>query len=282
LISESSTLLLFTCGPGAIGLGFEPPAGTPVGPSIQKDRSRTWGARSSGLSLLVHRRNCSRDSHRDPAALFVRSAIRAMNLHLTNLVDRRPELASCHEEIDRVFAALCGSLRQGGKLLLCGNGGSAADAEHWTGELLKGFCSKRPLSTQDKASLPADLGAKLQGGIPAIPLTGFTALTTAFSNDVDPSLTFAQLVWALGKPGDVLIGISTSGNAANVCAAMGAAQAKGLVRIGLTGQTGGKLLPLTDLCIRVPATETYRIQEFHLPVYHCLSLMLEDEFFPSI
>ena len=205
-----------------------------------------------------------------------------MNPHLTNLFDRRPELQACHEQIDQVFHAMCRSLRGGGKLLMCGNGGSAADAEHWTGELLKGFCSKRPLSALEKEKLPAEMRDKLQGGIPAIPLTGFTALTTAFNNDVDPHLTFAQLVWALGRPGDVLVGISTSGNAANIGSAMKAAEARGLVRIGLTGQSGGKLLPLTDLCIRVPATETFRVQELHLPVYHCLSLMLEDEFFPSI
>jgi D-sedoheptulose 7-phosphate isomerase len=205
-----------------------------------------------------------------------------MNPHLVQLLDRRPELESCRDDINEVFLACCQSLRNGGKLLLAGNGGSAADADHWTGELLKGFCSKRPLSAPEKESLPAELRDKLQGGIPAIPLTGFTALATAFNNDVDPTLTFAQLVWALGKPGDVFIGISTSGNAANIGAAMTAAKAKGLVRVGLTGKTGGKLLPLTDLCIRVPATETYRIQELHLPVYHCLSLMLEDEFFPAL
>jgi D-sedoheptulose 7-phosphate isomerase len=121
---------------------------------------------------------------------------------------------------------------------------------------------------------------KLQGSLAAIPLTGFPSLSSAFANDVDPNLTFAQLVWGLGKPGDVLIGITTSGNSPNVCAAMEAAKARDMIRVGLTGQTGGKLLALTDFCLRAPATETYRIQEYHLPVYHCLSLMLEDEFFP--
>lgn len=204
-----------------------------------------------------------------------------MNKHLVQLVERCPALASCEKDITQVFGVMCTSLRAGGKLLLAGNGGSAADAEHWTGELLKGFCSKRPLSPTETGKLPAEMARKLQGGIPAIPLTGFIALSTAFNNDVDPNLTFAQLVWALGKPGDVLIGISTSGNAANVAAAMQAAKAKSIVCVGLTGLTGGKLLPLTDLCIRVPATETFRIQELHLPVYHCLSLMLEDELFPA-
>ena len=202
-----------------------------------------------------------------------------MNPHLTDLLTRRPELNPCQDEINKIFLAICHSLRKGGKLLLCGNGGSAADAEHWAGELLKGFVKKRSLTQREKVVLPESLRDKLQGALPAIPLTGFPSFSTAFANDVDPHLTFAQLVWGLGKPGDVLIGISTSGNALNVCAAMEVAKAKEVVRIGLTGQGGGNLLALTDHCLRVPAIETYHIQELHLPIYHCLSLMLEDEFF---
>jgi D-sedoheptulose 7-phosphate isomerase len=204
-----------------------------------------------------------------------------MNSHMANLLERQPALASCQDEINKVFAVLCDSLSQGGKLLLCGNGGSSSDAEHWAGELLKGFAQKRSLSDVEKASLPESLRDKLQGALPVIPLTGFPSLSTAFANDVDANLTFAQLVWGLGKPGDVLVGISTSGNAANVCAALETAKARGLVRVGLTGQGGGKLLPLTDFCLRMPSTETYRIQEYHLAVYHCLSLMLEERFFPD-
>jgi D-sedoheptulose 7-phosphate isomerase len=169
--------------------------------------------------------------------------------------------------------------RRGGKILLCGNGGSAADAEHWAGELLKGFVHKRPLNQKDQHGLPAQLALKLQGGLPAIALTGFVSLGTAFANDVDPQLVFAQLVWVLGRPGDLLVGISTSGNARNVCAAMEVAKARGLVRVGLSGKTGGRLFSNCDLCVRAPAIETYLIQEFHLPIYHCLSLMLEDDFF---
>jgi D-sedoheptulose 7-phosphate isomerase len=165
-----------------------------------------------------------------------------MNRHLINLLTRRPELSTCQDEINNIFLSFCHSLRLGGKLLLCGNGGSAADAEHWAGELLKGFVKTRPLTQNEKGTLPDYLRDKLQGGLPAIPLTGFPSLSTAFANDVDPQLTFAQLVWGLGKPGDVLIGITTSGNASNVCAAMETAKAKGLVRVGLTGQGGGKLL----------------------------------------
>lgn len=143
-----------------------------------------------------------------------------MNPHLINLLRRRPELDGCQDEISKIFLALSQCLRDGGKLLLCGNGGSASDAEHWAGELLKGFARKRGLAQNESAFLPGYLRDKLQGALPAIPLTGFPSLSTAFANDVDPQLVFAQLVWALGKPGDILIGISTSGNAVNVCAAM--------------------------------------------------------------
>ena len=202
-----------------------------------------------------------------------------MNSHINKLLQRCPELAECRGEIEKSFAILYDCFRSGGKLLLCGNGGSAADAEHWAGELLKGFGQKRPLSQAEKQGLPEALGLKLQGALPVIPLTGFVSLSTAFANDVDPDLIFAQLVWGLGRPGDVLVGISTSGNARNVCAAMEAAQARGVRRIGLSGRTGGKLNPLCEVCIKAPADETYLIQEFHLPIYHCLCLMLEDEFF---
>jgi D-sedoheptulose 7-phosphate isomerase len=204
-----------------------------------------------------------------------------MSAHLESLLARCPELKSCEDDIGKIFAVLARSIHQGGKLLICGNGGSAADAEHWTGELLKGFLKKRHLSEREKDGLPDSLADKLQGAIPAIPLGSFNSLSTAFANDVDPQLIYAQLVWGLGKPGDVLVGLSTSGNATNVCLAMEAAKAKGITRVGLTGQGGGKLLGVTDLCLRVPSSETYRIQELHLPVYHCLSMMLEDEFFPG-
>lgn len=196
-----------------------------------------------------------------------------------DLLQRRPELSVCIAEVNHAYELMRDCFGGGGKMILCGNGGSAADAEHWAGELLKGFVQKRPLNKAEKDSLPEDLAGKLQGALPAIALTGFTSLGTAFANDVDPQLIYAQLVWGLGRPGDVLVGISTSGNARNVCAAMEAAKARGLVRVGLTGRTGGRLLSHCDLCIRAPSDETYLIQEFHLPIYHCLSLMLEDEFF---
>lgn len=202
-----------------------------------------------------------------------------MNPHINKLLERNPLLAGCRPDLEKVFAILCNCFQNNGKLLLCGNGGSAADADHWAGELLKGFIHQRPLSTAEKDGLPLELARKLQGALPAIPLTGFVALSTAFANDVDPQLVFAQLVLGLGRPGDVLVGLSTSGNAHNVCAAMEAARARGLIRVGLSGRTGGCLRPLCDVCIRVPADETYLIQELHLPIYHCLSLMLDDAFF---
>ena len=199
--------------------------------------------------------------------------------HLTNLLECRPELAGAVPSIQQAYTVLRLCFRSGGKVLLCGNGGSAADADHWAGELLKGFCKTRPLSRQQRGRLRPAIAAKLQGALPAIPLTSFPAASTAFGNDVDPDLAYAQLTSALGRRGDVLVGLSTSGNAANVCAAAEVARAKGLKVIGLTAASGGKLKGLSDVCICAPTQETYRAQEYHLPIYHCLSLMLEEEFF---
>jgi len=198
---------------------------------------------------------------------------------LTALLKRRPELAGASKSITRAHEVLRKSFRAGGKVLLCGNGGSAADADHWAGELLKGFAKKRPLSRKQRGRLRPAIAAKLQGALPAIPLTSFPAASTAFGNDVDPDLAYAQLTSALGRRGDVLVGLSTSGNAQNVCAAAEVARAKGMKVIALTGASGGKLKRLSDVCICAPSKETYRAQEYHLPIYHCLSLMLEEEFF---
>jgi D-sedoheptulose 7-phosphate isomerase len=204
-----------------------------------------------------------------------------MNRHIRQLLQRVPQLTVCLSEVEQVFGILSECFQTAGKVLLCGNGGSAADAEHWTGELLKGFVHQRPLPEAARKLLPPKLALKLQEALPAIPLTGFLSLSTAFANDVDPDLVFAQIAWALGRKGDVLIGLSTSGNARNVCAAMEAARAKGLRTVGLSGRSGGRLSSLCDVCIRAPADETCLIQELHLPIYHCLSLMLEDQFFNS-
>jgi D-sedoheptulose 7-phosphate isomerase len=204
-----------------------------------------------------------------------------MHSMLEDLVKRFPTLAAGAGEIERAFELLRGCYARSGKVLLAGNGGSAADAEHWSGELLKGFACKRPLPAAAKAKLPADLAAGLQQALPAIPLTSFIALTTAFANDVSADFTFAQLVWGLGSAGDVLVAISTSGNAANVLHAADAAKAKGLSVLGLTGQTGGKLAAKCDVCIRVNESKTFLVQELHLPIYHSLCLMLEQSFFPG-
>ena len=169
--------------------------------------------------------------------------------HLTELLRRLPELGAAEQSIVQAYEILRDSFQAGGKVLLCGNGGSAADADHWAGELLKGFCKDRPLSAQEKGSLRPEIAQKLQGALPAIPLTSFPAASTAFGNDVDPALAYAQLTSALGRRGDVLVGLSTSGNAKNVCAAAEVAQAKGLPVIGLTGASGGKLKAWCTVCI---------------------------------
>lgn len=208
-----------------------------------------------------------------------------MNRVLEKLLKGRPALNPCAADIEAAFHLISESFKSGGKLLLCGNGGSAADCEHIAGELMKGFLLKRPLPEARRRAFHAlgeqgaFLGEKLQGALPCIPLTGCAALSTAFANDVDPLLVFAQQVYGYGRPGDVLMALSTSGNADNVRAAVYTAKALGLKTIGLTGEDGGALYKLCDVTIRVPESETYLVQELHLPVYHGLCAMLEDAFF---
>ena len=194
-------------------------------------------------------------------------------------IENHPRLEHCAEDIEGTFDLLRQCFEQGGKLLLCGNGGSAADSDHIAGELLKGFGSNRPLSTEWREKLGDSLADNLQAGLPVIPLTGFNALSTAYANDCDGDYTFAQLTFALGQTGDVMLGISTSGNSANILHAAQTARAMEMTAIGLTGKSGGKLAGLVDCCIRVPASVVWEVQELHLPVYHALSLMLEDHFF---
>ncbi len=204
-----------------------------------------------------------------------------MSKHLSLLIERCPALESLLPDIQKAFEMIAQTYEKQGSLYLCGNGGSAADCEHWSGELLKGFYHKRPLSPEDRSKFSPELASKLQGSLPAIPLTGFPGLSTAFANDVDPQVTYAQLLWGLGRANDTLIALSTSGNALNVRHALEVARVKGIKTIGFTGKSGGAIKPLCDLCLCVPETETYRIQEYHLPIYHCLCLMLEDQFFPQ-
>ena len=205
---------------------------------------------------------------------------------LNDLVSRYPQLAICKEDVAKVFAVLSESYHNHGKLLICGNGGSAADAEHIVGELMKGFKSPRHLDEVSQSRLKnvdngfGNLLAKnLQGALPAIALDGHPALTTAYINDCNPLLCFAQQVNGYGREGDVLLGISTSGNSQNIIYAAVTAKAKGMKVVGLTGAKDSKLSEFADVCIQVPETETYKVQELHLPVYHCLCLMLEKEFF---
>jgi D-sedoheptulose 7-phosphate isomerase len=198
---------------------------------------------------------------------------------LEDLFARFPALRECRESLLRAFGALRDCYAAGGKVLLCGNGGSAADAEHWSGELMKGFCHPRPLPSEWKSKLGEDIADGLQEGLPAIPLPAFMSLLSAYANDVDAAMAFAQMVWALGRQGDVLVCLSTSGNSVNVLKALRVAHAKGMVTVGLTGAGGGEMAPLVDVCVKAPATGAHLVQELHLPIYHCLSLMLEDEFF---
>ena len=176
--------------------------------------------------------------------------------------------------------------KNGGKLLIAGNGGSAADSEHIVGELMKGFKNPRKLSDKQRKkliSINRELGEtlanNLQGTLPAIALDGHLALTTAYMNDCEPLICFAQQVNGFGNQGDVFLGISTSGNSKNILYASTVAKAKGLKIIGLTGQRDSKLSEVADVCVKAPQIETYMIQELHLPIYHCWCLMLEDKFF---
>lgn len=205
---------------------------------------------------------------------------------LASLYARYPEISCCGPDIEQALFLLITTFQHGGKLLLAGNGGSAADCLHIAGELLKGFNSLRPLAEEDRAQLTelfgedgASLGAQLQRGLPAIALPGALALTTAMANDVSAELVFAQGVMALGAPGDVLLALSTSGNARNVIAAVQVARWRGVATIALTGKSGGALAPLCDVAIRAPGSSTAEIQEHHLPIYHALCAAVETALF---
>lgn len=199
-------------------------------------------------------------------------------VHLERLIERFPELESLKNKVHAACDIMDKSFASGGKLLVCGNGGSAADADHIVGELMKGFYKKRPLP-KEQAERLGGFAEYLQGALPAIALTQHGALSTAFLNDVDPHMVFAQQVYGYGSPEDVVMGISTSGNSLNVCNAVQVAKSLGMKTIGLTGKRGGKLAELCDICINVPADITADIQELHLPIYHTLCAMLEELYF---
>lgn len=204
------------------------------------------------------------------------------------LIERYPVLGVCRNDIENAYKILEESYLNGGKLLIAGNGGSCADSEHIVGELMKGFKRGRACTPEFADRLKsvdgvrgAELAARLQGALPAIALDGHSALNTAFINDVENGglLCYAQQVMGYGNNGDVFLGISTSGNSKNVMNATVVARAKGLKVIALTGCGGGELAKVADVAVKVPVAETYMVQELHLPVYHCLCLMLEERFF---
>lgn len=205
--------------------------------------------------------------------------------YIDQLIERYSVLNVCKKDIEVAAEAMIESFNNGGKLLVAGNGGSCADSDHITGELLKSFCKKRIPSAdfinQIKA-IDADTGTyladKLQGSLPAIALTNNTALMTASLNDVDGNVMFAQQVNGYGIKGDVFLGISTSGNSKDIVYSTVVAKARGLKTIALTGKTGGRLKTLAEICIVVPQNETFMIQELHLPVYHALCLEIEEAF----
>lgn len=208
------------------------------------------------------------------------------NKEIDILLERYPQLSCIANDLYSCYSIIADCYKKGGKLLIAGNGGSAADAEHIVGELMKGF--KLPRKVDDtfatrlcetNEELGNVLAQNLQGALPAIALDGHPSLSTAYMNDCEPLLCFAQQVNGYGKEGDVFLGISTSGNSKNILYAAVTARAKGMKIIGLTGAKNSKLEQMSDVCIKVPQTETYMIQELHLPVYHCLCLMLENEFF---
>lgn len=206
-----------------------------------------------------------------------------MKTGLQELLHRYPQLTSIHDELAQASDLLERSVSAKGKILVCGNGGSAADADHIVGELMKRFIKERPIVQEVQESLKkvdpeigAMLSSSLEGSIPAICLSAHTALSTAFGNDVDSAISYAQQVSGYGVAGDVFWGLSTSGNAKNVLYAAIVAKAKGLKVLGMTGEGGGLLKDLCDVCIRVPEKETFKIQELHLPIYHWLCIYLES------
>jgi len=200
---------------------------------------------------------------------------------IDHLCQRLPSLENCRDSIQQATDLLIQSFQQGNKLLLCGNGGSAADCEHIAGELIKRFSAPRPLPSELSGLLGAELAQNLHGGLPALSLPSMIGFHTAFTNDDDPAYAFAQQVIAFGKTGDVLLAISTSGNSQNLIHAVHTAKALGLKTIALTGENGGKLPPLCDLSILAPASDTPRVQELHLPIYHSICSVVENTLFPE-
>jgi D-sedoheptulose 7-phosphate isomerase len=203
---------------------------------------------------------------------------------IQTLVSRYPQLKTCENSLSIGIEALAQTYQSGGKVLIMGNGGSSADAEHITGELLKGFVSKRKLSPPEASKyqkIDPILASFLQGGLPTISLGVAHAFNSAFCNDVDAKYLFAQQVHVLANANDLVWAITTSGNSANVIEGLKVAKAKGVKTLGLTGIKPSKASELCDTCIQAPAELTHHIQELHLPIYHCICLALENIFFPN-
>ena len=198
---------------------------------------------------------------------------------IADILARYPALALCRDDIDAACGLLLAAYRAGGKVLVCGNGGSAADAEHIVGELMKKFRKHRPIPKEVESKLRPEIASKLEGALPAISLVSMSGITTAFANDVAWETAFAQQVLGLARPGDVLIALSTSGNSANCVAAAEVMKAMGGAAIAFTGARESKLSGICDVSVRVPETETYKVQELHLPVYHALCAAIEEEMF---
>ena len=198
--------------------------------------------------------------------------------NLETLISRYPALLPCKEDLQTAYERIRDSFKSGGRLYVFGNGGSAADALHIVGELGKSFILPRKVDPAFAAQVDRELCENLQGALPAYALVENSALTSAYANDVDPDFVFAQQVYAYARGGDCVLGISTSGNSRNVLCALHTAKGRGAVTIGLSGRDGGAMKELCDVCIVVPAAETYQIQELHLPVYHTLCMMLEEFF----
>lgn len=195
-----------------------------------------------------------------------------------NLYERYPILNKCSSDIEKALNLMCSVYKSNGKVLVCGNGGSAADSEHIVGELMKGFMLKRPVTDE---RIPEHLRKNLQGALPAISLPSQSAILSAFINDVEPDMMYAQLVYGYAKENDLVIGLSTSGNSKNVVNAMEVAKCVGAKTLALTGETESRLSGICDVTVRVPETETYKVQELHLPVYHYLCAKTEQIMFPG-
>ena len=193
-----------------------------------------------------------------------------------DLFERYPQLNICTKDIKKALALMIDTYKNGGKILVCGNGGSASDADHIVGELMKGFLKDRKVTDE---RIPQELREKLQGALPAISLCAHTSLMTATMNDNDADMIFAQQVYGYANENDLLIALSTSGNSKNVVNAVKVAKALSVKTIALTGETGGMLKEMADVAICAPSTETYKIQEYHLPIYHYLCAKIEKESF---